>query len=203
MKVAVIGSRGLDIDMIHFYIPAAATEIISGGAKGVDAEAQKYALENNLKYTEFLPDYKKYGKGAPLKRNDEIIDYADIVVAIWDSKSKGTKYTMDKCKKIGKSLIAFYVGFCAETGFTEINRCEYHNMTALSHKMLKTIIADELDGESDIDIDVELIKACIDAILTNKYTPIIAHIEKEQLDKSVSELEKFIDKIIEDVEINT
>ena len=41
MKVAVVGSRNLNIKSIKYYIPAAATEIVSGGAKGVDAAAEK------------------------------------------------------------------------------------------------------------------------------------------------------------------
>ena len=48
MKVAVVGSRGLAIDMIEFYIPVAATEIVSGGAKGVDAEAKNFAKKRTL-----------------------------------------------------------------------------------------------------------------------------------------------------------
>lgn len=167
MKVAVVGSRNLEIDMMGFYIPAAATEIVSGGAKGIDTEAKKFAKENNLKYTEFIPQYNKYGKAAPLKRNDEIVACADLVVAIWDGKSKGTKSVIDKCKNIEKSVIVFYVYFCEETGCTEIGRCEYCNMTALDNKMLKKIIISELDRETENDIDTELIKASIDAILTN------------------------------------
>lgn len=181
MKVAIVGSRNLEIDMIGFYIPAAATEIVSGGAKGIDTEAKKFAKENNLKYTEFIPQYNKYGKAAPLKRNDEIIACADLVVAIWDGKSKGTKSVIDKCKNIEKSVIVFYVYFCEETGFTEIDHCEYCNMTALDNKVLKRIIISELDRETENDIDTELIKASIDAILTNKNAPLIDFITKEQL----------------------
>lgn len=181
MKAAIVGSRNLEIDMIGFYIPAAATEIVSGGAKGIDTEAKKFAKENNLKYTEFIPQYNKYGKAAPLKRNDEIIACADLVVAIWDGKSKGTKSVIDKCKNIEKSVIVFYVYFCEETGFTEIDHCEYCNMTALDNKVLKKIIISELDRETENDIDTELIKASIDAILTNKNAPLIDSITKEQL----------------------
>ena len=36
MKVAVIGSRGLTISNLGDYLPCDTTEIISGGAKGVD-----------------------------------------------------------------------------------------------------------------------------------------------------------------------
>ena len=69
MKVAVIGSRGLLVDDLEKYLPDDTTEIISGGAKGVDASAREYALRYGLKLTEYLPEYSRYGRSAPLKRN--------------------------------------------------------------------------------------------------------------------------------------
>ena len=49
----------------------------------------------------FLPDYDKYGKRAPIIRNDEIISYAQYVIALWDGKSHGTAYTISKCVENG------------------------------------------------------------------------------------------------------
>ena len=101
MKVAVIGSRGLTVNDLGKYLPEDTTEIVSGGAKGIDTCARDYALSHDLKLTEFLPEYSKYGRGAPLKRNLQIIEYADVVIAFWDGKSRGTKYVIDNCKKLG------------------------------------------------------------------------------------------------------
>ena len=101
MKVAVIGSRGLIVNDLGKYLPENTTEIVSGGAKGIDTCARDYALSHDLKLTEFLPEYSKYGRGAPLKRNLQIIEYADVVIAFWDGKSRGTKYVIDNCKKLG------------------------------------------------------------------------------------------------------
>ena len=168
MKTAVVGSRNLNVKFIRYYIPAATSEIVSGGAKGVDAFAKKYAEEMNCKYTEFLPDYEKYGRVAPLRRNDEIIDYADIVVAIWDGKSKGTKYVIDKCKKIGKSLIVCSLKLLKDINLLINDSCDYCNMTALGNEMLKKIISAELDREMYLEVDTKLINVCIKAILTNK-----------------------------------
>ena len=99
MKVAVIGSRNLYVDPLEKYLPEDVTEIVSGGAKGIDTCARKYAIEHHIKLTEFLPEYYKYGKVAPLRRNLQIIEYADVVIAFWDGQSKGTKYVIDNCKK--------------------------------------------------------------------------------------------------------
>lgn len=84
MKIAVIGSRGLKVNDLGKYLPVGVTEIVSGGARGIDTCAREYAGANGLKLTEFLPDYKRYGRGAPLKRNLQIIEYADEVLAFWD-----------------------------------------------------------------------------------------------------------------------
>ena len=40
MKVAVIGSRDISIENLEKYLPDNVTEIVSGGAKGVDQSAK-------------------------------------------------------------------------------------------------------------------------------------------------------------------
>ncbi|MBR4867546.1 MAG: DNA-processing protein DprA, partial [Clostridia bacterium] len=99
MKTAIIGSRNLTVDDFSLYLSTQTTEIVSGGAKGIDQCAKQYALEHGLKYTEFLPDYRRYRRGAPLKRNLQIIEYADQVVSFWDGHSKGTKFVIDQCNR--------------------------------------------------------------------------------------------------------
>lgn len=88
MRVAVIGSRGLWVDNLEKYLPKETTEIISGGARGVDTAAREYALQHGLKLTEYLPEYKIYGRCAPLKRNIAIIESADLVLAFWTDVPK-------------------------------------------------------------------------------------------------------------------
>jgi len=87
------------VDHLEDYLPEDVTEIVSGGARGVDTCAREYALAHGLKLTEFLPEYKKYGRAAPLRRDITIIEHADLVLAFWDGKSRGTKYVIDNCKK--------------------------------------------------------------------------------------------------------
>ncbi len=107
MKVAVIGSRNLSVNTLKRYLPADTTEIVSGGARGVDTCAERYARAVGLKLTLFLPDYDNYGKGAPLRRNLKIIDYADCVFAFWNGTSHGTRYVIEHCRKQGKPLYIF------------------------------------------------------------------------------------------------
>lgn len=48
MKVAIIGSRTLRIENLGDYLPENVTEIISGGAVGVDTCAREYAKKTIL-----------------------------------------------------------------------------------------------------------------------------------------------------------
>jgi len=109
MKVAIIGSRDLRIDIgkyIEHYIDVEnITLIISGGARGIDMLAERYARANDISVKIFYPEYEKYGVTAPLKRNIEIVDAADIVVAFWDKESRGTKFVIDYAIDSGKKLI--------------------------------------------------------------------------------------------------
>lgn len=120
MKIAVIGSRHITEFDLYEYIPGNVTEIVSGGARGVDTLARNFAIENGLLLKEFLPDYNAYGKRAPLIRNDLIIDYADAVLAIWDGESHGTGYVISRCEMLGKPLQVVRVGRKSENQLSMI-----------------------------------------------------------------------------------
>lgn len=100
MRLAIIGSRNLKIDNFSDYMPENVTEIVSGGARGVDTCAREYAKKNNIPLKEFLPDYRRFGRGAPLRRNLQIIEYADEVLAFWDGVSHGTYFVIERCKRM-------------------------------------------------------------------------------------------------------
>ena len=101
MKVAVVGSRNICEADIERYV-VGADEIVSGGAKGIDSLAEKYAKEKGIRLTVFLPEYECYGRVAPIVRNKKIVDYADKVIAFWDGNSKGTLSVMKYAEKTAK-----------------------------------------------------------------------------------------------------
>ena len=78
--------------------------IVSGGAKGADTLAAQFAAEMDIPLLVFKPDYQKYGRGATLVRNTQIIENADVVFAFWNGQSKGTKDSITKAKKLQKEL---------------------------------------------------------------------------------------------------
>lgn len=102
MKIAVVGSRSIRWVDLSRVIPPQCTEIVSGGARGVDTCAAEFARANGIPLKEFLPDYARYGRGAPLCRNTQIVEYADMVIAYWDGRSRGTLDSVRKCRELGK-----------------------------------------------------------------------------------------------------
>lgn len=110
MNIAVIGSRGITdealietyLDRLNEQIPC--SKVITGGAMGVDTIAEKWAEKNNIE-SEIIRPVDKTQKINYLYRNIEIITKSDLIVAFWDSKSKGTEFVIDYAMKRGKKII--------------------------------------------------------------------------------------------------
>ena len=80
MKLAIIGSRTVNQISIELYIPENTTEIVSGGAKGVDTLAREFAEKQ-----------------------------ADEVLAFWDGHSKGTAHALKEFERRGKKVTVIWV----------------------------------------------------------------------------------------------
>lgn len=109
MKILIAGSRNIDNFDIEEYIPKDVELIISGGARGVDSLAEKYADRHKISKLILRPDYKRYSKAAPILRNQKMVDIADKVLLIWDGRSKGAKCTLDYAKKTNKEVLLINV----------------------------------------------------------------------------------------------
>lgn len=102
MKVAIIGSRHVKnpkviLNKIVEELPADCTEIVSGGAEGTDKLAEKFAVENNIKFTEISSE-------SPLEKSQKLADYADCLIAFWDCTSKGTAVIISTFTKVSKHV---------------------------------------------------------------------------------------------------
>ena len=88
-------------------------EIVSGGAVGVDFCAAEYAKKKGLRLTEFLPQYGRYGRAAPIVRNKKIVDYADKIIVFWDGSSKEHCQLSNMPKKSANPLKLYFASeFC-------------------------------------------------------------------------------------------
>ena len=101
----VAGSRSITNFDLSVYVPKDTDLIVSGGAHGIDELAEKYADKHKISKLVLRPQYKIYGRGAPLKRNEMMVDLSDTVLLVWDKKSKGTKHTLEYAKSKNKLVI--------------------------------------------------------------------------------------------------
>jgi len=96
MRVIIAGSRDITKyeDVYEAILESRwkddITEIISGGARGVDRLGERFAREHGLPVQHFLANWTKFGKAAGYIRNQEMAQNADALIAVWDMKSKGT-----------------------------------------------------------------------------------------------------------------
>jgi len=111
MKVAIVGSRDFaDYEYLKSKLDTflGIDLIISGGARGADSLAERYAKENNIETKIFLPDWNTYGKQAGFIRNRDIVHACDLLVAFWDGKSRGTQHSIDIAFKTSKKYKIYY-----------------------------------------------------------------------------------------------
>ena len=109
MKLLIVGSRSIKNYDLSEFIPPDVDVIISGGAEGIDSIAEQYADKKHISKYIIRPQYSVYGKTAPLKRNEIMVDMADFVLVIWDGKSKGAKFTIKYAKKCNKPVSVILV----------------------------------------------------------------------------------------------
>jgi len=113
MNVLVCGSRDVTNYMaVEDAITESGyviTKLISGAARGVDSLAVQWAKDNNIPYEEFPADWEKYGRKAGYLRNEEMVNKADAVIAVWDGVSKGTGHSITIASKKKIPVFVKYV----------------------------------------------------------------------------------------------
>ena len=115
MKVIIAGSRTIvDYGIVCAAIEAAQyeiTEIVSGGAIGVDTLGEEYALLHKIKLKRMpvtREEWEQYGRSAGMRRNAQMETYSEALIAVWDGKSRGTADMIKRMKRAGK-LVSVYV----------------------------------------------------------------------------------------------
>ena len=107
MIVAVVGSRGVQrcAALLTRLAELAPAEVVSGGAAGVDALAASWARAQRVPLVEMRPDYATHGPtAAPHVRNAAIVRRADLVLVVWDGRSKGTLSALRAARRLGRPV---------------------------------------------------------------------------------------------------
>lgn len=110
MRLAIVGSRDFpDLEMVRDYIRTLhpTVDIISGGARGVDAVAVDEARKLKMRWKEFKPVGNLADPRVYHERNDLIVAHCDALVAFWDGESRGTESTIRKAETARKLLHVF------------------------------------------------------------------------------------------------
>lgn len=111
--IGIVGARRIEPDSAYRTMlsvikqtHATCRGVVSGGAEGIDALAERWAYNNDVPLRVFKPEYKhSRDRTAPLKRNTLIADACDILYAFPTSESRGTYDTIRKAEQMGKQVI--------------------------------------------------------------------------------------------------
>ena len=116
MKIAIVGSREFPpskfslIQSVILSLPRD-SEIVSGGARGVDSVAERFAIAAGHPTKIFKPDPKMIARfdfrTAAYARNAEIAQYADRCFAFRHKNSPGTSNTMKLFRDLNKPVDEF------------------------------------------------------------------------------------------------
>lgn len=87
-------------------------EIVSGGARGADAFAERWAKENNIPIKIFKANWDTYGKSAGFIHNASMHDYLSqfenrMCLCFWDGQSRGTAQNFNLCKNNNTKLVCY------------------------------------------------------------------------------------------------
>lgn len=111
-KVVVAGSRDINdselLWMAMLEAPFAATEIVSGGCRGVDELGEAWAELHMKPVKRFLANWLLGKRAGPL-RNRKMAEYGDALVALWDGKSAGTRSMIDLMLEAKKPVFVLIV----------------------------------------------------------------------------------------------
>lgn len=129
MRLIIAGGRDFNdinilvscLNIVIAGVSKNSLEIVTGMAAGADMLGYEVAKHNGIIYKEFpakwddlnVPKCKvitrrdgtQYNVLAGYNRNEEMADYADTLLAIWDGRSKGTKHMIDLA--VNKGLIVY------------------------------------------------------------------------------------------------
>lgn len=113
MVLAVVGSRTFqNYTWLEECLEAAFRRgeislIISGGARGADSLAIRFARSHGIPFEVISADWERWGRRAGPIRNSELIRRADAVAAFWDGVSRGTLDSIAKARHSGRALVVF------------------------------------------------------------------------------------------------
>ena len=111
MKLIVAGSRTFQdyktvCEVLNEH-RSQITEVITGGARGADRLGYRWAVAHGFgkKHRLFKADWDQYGKSAGSRRNVQMAQAGDVLIAFWDRQSPGTRHMIQCMQELGKPVV--------------------------------------------------------------------------------------------------
>ena len=110
MRLLIAGSRTIHpnysflMNCIQLHSISDISEIVSGGASGVDYEGEHFASHHEIPVRKFPANWDTHGKAAGPIRNREMAEYADCLLLIWSGDSPGSKNMKAEMMKLNKPI---------------------------------------------------------------------------------------------------
>lgn len=97
-NLVIYGGRDFDgydrmcdiIENSELYKNGLIGNIVCGMAAGADLLGKRFAEEHGISVIEMPADWKRYGRSAGHRRNQEMADISQVGLGFWDGESKGT-----------------------------------------------------------------------------------------------------------------
>jgi hypothetical protein len=81
------------------------TEVIYGGARGADQLGFRWALQHHIRSRCCAADWERFGKAAGVRRNHQMAQAGDVLIAFWDGRSAGTRHMISCMQQLGKPVV--------------------------------------------------------------------------------------------------
>jgi ribA/ribD-fused uncharacterized protein len=111
LRTIVAGSRGITtIEVVEKAVAASGFNIsvlLSGAARGVDQLGERWAEAQGIPVERYPAQWDTHGKSAGYRRNEQMAQKAEALIAIWDGESKGTKHMIDYARKSGLKVFVY------------------------------------------------------------------------------------------------
>ena len=81
------------------------TQVITGGARGADQLGYRWAWKHQVRHQLFRAEWERFGKSAGMRRNHQMAQAGDVLVAFWDGQSSATAHMIQCMHALGKPAI--------------------------------------------------------------------------------------------------
>ena len=109
MKIVIAGNRSFhDYQLLCETLAPERhriTQVITGGARGADQLGFRWALKHHIRSRCFAPDWERFGKTAGVRRNHQMAQAGDLLIAFWDGQSAGTAHMVQCMHQLGKPVV--------------------------------------------------------------------------------------------------